>query len=119
LSAKSCDECGHEFTASVERLKACADCGSLNPAAVTECVTCGRAFSPDFSLTLDEALRTGAIVRGMDLDETQVAEGERIAPAVRHKLLSSGDETLIRIVKVLPEESWARLQAILAEAGKK
>ena len=87
--------------------------------AAKECMACGKAFSPDFSLTLDEALRTGAIVRGMDLEEDVVAEGERIAPAVRHKLLSSGDETLVRIVKVLPEESWGRLQAILAEAGKK
>jgi hypothetical protein len=61
----------------------------------------------------------GAIVRGMDLDENQVRAGERIASVVREKLLGSGDETLVRIVKALPEESWGRLHAILAEASSK
>mgnify|MGYP000087222948 CR=1 FL=1 len=32
------------------------------------------------------------------------------------KVLSSGDETLVRIVKALPEESWGRLKEIFAEA---
>ena len=117
LGAKKCEGCGHEFPQSQPRLKACADCGSLNPVSAVECQVCGTAFSPDFSLTLDEALRTGAIVRGMDLDEKQVLDGERIAPRVRAKVLSSGDETLVRVVKALPEESWGRLKAIFVDAG--
>jgi ribosomal 50S subunit-associated protein YjgA (DUF615 family) len=52
----------------------------------------------------------------MELDEAQVVAGEKIAPMVRAKLLASGDETLVSIVKALPEESWGRLKEIFAEA---
>ncbi len=117
LGANECETCGHEFPPRLPRLKACADCGALNAVSAAKCQVCGSSFAVDFVLSLDEALRMGAIVRGMDLDENQVQAGERIAPVVRKKLLSSGDETLVRIVKALPEESWGRLQAILAEAS--
>lgn len=74
---------------------------------------CGASFSQTFTLTLDEALRAGAIVRGMDLDESEVLKAEQIAPQVRNLILRSGDERLVRILKVLPDESWARLRDIL------
>jgi hypothetical protein len=64
-------------------------------------------------LTLDEALRTGAIVRGMDLDEDEVRAGEQIAETAREQILRSGDDKLIRILRILPEESFARLKSIL------
>jgi hypothetical protein len=64
-------------------------------------------------LTLDEALRTGAIVRGMDLSEEEVRLGEEMAVPVREKILASGDEHLVRILRSLPEESYARLRGIL------
>ena len=51
----------------------------------------------------------------MEIDEGDVVEGERLAPKLRQKILSSGDDTLVRIVKVLPEESWARLRAIMSD----
>jgi hypothetical protein len=66
-----------------------------------------------FTLTLDEALRTGAIVRGMDLNETEVRESENLAPYIRSQILQSGDEKLVHILKTLPDESWARLRDIL------
>lgn len=115
LGATECLLCGHEFPARPPRLKACNDCGALNPLAATHCNVCGAAFAPDFDLTLNEALRTGAIVRGMEIDEDDVVEGEKLAPRLRQKILSSGDDTLVRIVKVLPEESWARLRAIMSD----
>ena len=65
-------------------------------------------------LTLDEALRTGAIVRGLDIDENEVQVSEAMAAAVRQMVLKSGDARLVRVLSALPEESWARLQAILA-----
>ena len=86
--------------------------------AARECHACGESFGHDFSLTLDEALRTGAIVRGMDIDEAEVQEAERIAPNVRASVLRSGDHRLVQIVRVLPDESWARLRAILAADPK-
>ena len=64
------------------------------------------------SLTLDEALRTGAIVRGLDLDETEVRESEALASSIRTRILQSGDEKLVNIL-VHPDESWTRLRDIL------
>jgi len=75
-------------------------------------------FTTGFTLTLDEALRTGAIVRGTDLEESEVREAEQIAPIIRGRVLQSGDEKLVRILKVLPDESWARLRDILGVPGR-
>ena len=90
-----------------------ADCGSLNPVAATGCHACGASMTPAFSLTLDEALRTGAIIRGMDIDEEEVRHAEKIAPVMRGRVLRSGDQKLVRILRVLPDESWARLRDIM------
>jgi hypothetical protein len=67
-----------------------------------------------FSLSLDEALRTGAIVRDMDLEEIEVTQGEAIAQPVRDRMLKSGDNTLVRITRTLPDESFARLKDIIS-----
>jgi hypothetical protein len=85
----------------------------LNSRSASACESCGASFSASFTLTLNEALRTGAIVRGMDLDEAEVRESEQLAPLIRGKILQSGDETLVRLMKNLPDESWARLRDIL------
>ena len=83
----------------------------------TFCQACGASLAQDFVLTLDEALRTGAIARGMDLDEEEVQAAEAIAPVVRDRVLQSGDDRLVRVLKTLPDESWARLRDILSAAG--
>jgi len=49
----------------------------------------------------------------MDIEESEVQEAEEMASEVRRKILRSGDEKLLRILRVLPEESWARLKNIL------
>lgn len=115
LAAQFCDECGHEFTKNTPRFKTCDKCDGLNPLQAKECQSCGASFLQDFVLTLDEALRTGAIVRGMDVDEEDVREGEQIAGSVRKLMMSSGDEKLVNIIRQLPEESFARLRKILSE----
>jgi superfamily II DNA or RNA helicase len=115
LSATTCEYCGYEYSASgIDRFKTCSECGAKNPSGTTECNSCGASFSTSFSLSLDEALRTGAIVRGMDIEEEDVREGERIAQPVRERVLKSGDDTLVRIIRTLPDESFARLKNILA-----
>jgi len=114
LPAKSCPECGEEFPARRQEFKACADCGALNPPTATACQSCGASFGTPFTLTLDEALRNGVIVRGDDIAELDVLEGERIAPEVRRRVLKSGDARLVRILAALPDESWARLRDILS-----
>ena len=57
-----------------------------------------------------------ATIRGMDIDEQDVQEGEKIKKEFEKKVLSSGDATLIRIIRTLPEESYAKLKNILADS---
>ena len=68
-----------------------------------------------YVISLDEALRTGAIVRGMDIDEDEVRLGESVAKVTRQSVLESGDPKLIKIIRSLPEESWGRLKKIMTE----
>ena len=113
LGAKTCSNCGHEFLARPIAFKQCPKCQALNLMAAKECQQCGETFGVKFVLTLEEALRAGAIVRGMDIDEDEVQDAEEMAADVRDKILKSGDEKLVKILKILPEESWARLKNIL------
>ncbi len=114
LGDKTCPHCGQEFPVSAARCRSCPDCGALNPVTACSCHACGASLLQTFTLTLDEALRTGAIVRGLDIAENEVRSSERMAPEVRSRVLRSGDEKLVRILRVLPDESWARLRDILA-----
>lgn len=119
LDAKSCNVCDTDFPVRASRNKACSSCGALNVISSKECHECGESFSHDFEITLEEALRVGAIIRGMDLDEEEVQEGERIKDSFRNDVLSSGDEQLVRILKLLPEESYGRLKRLLdKQSGK-
>lgn len=117
LGSLSCGCCGFEFPKKPTRLKKCQACGAFNPVAAEACQACGESFSPSFSLTLNEALRTGAIVRGLDIDEQSVKASEEMASAVRTMVLRSGDARLVQVLSSLPEESWFRLRQIL-DAGK-
>lgn len=117
LGALSCGCCGFEFPKKPTRLKKCQACGAFNPVAAEACQACGESFSPSFSLTLNEALRTGAIVRGLDIDEQSVKASEEMASAVRTMVFRSGDARLVQVLSSLPEESWFRLRQIL-DAGK-
>ena len=113
LGERTCADCGHEFPAGPKPVKPCGDCAALNPVTATTCHACGASFTQSFVLTLDEALRAGAIVRGMDIDEAEVLSAEEIVPAVRKLILKSGDARLVKILQTLPDESWARLKKIL------
>ncbi len=115
LGATVCEACQFEFPKAPARFKPCASCGALNPLSAKSCQQCGEDFGTDFTLTLDEALRTGAIVRGMDVEEQDVQEGEAMAATVRKLVVSGGDEKLLRIIKQLPEESWGRLKKIFSD----
>lgn len=117
ISATECECCGHEFPERGRpQFKACGDCGALNPVAATHCHACGTPFGSSFTLSLDEALRTGAIARGMELDEAEVVAGEAMAGPMRDRILKSGDTTLIRVYRMLPDESLARFLDIASGA---
>lgn len=113
LDAESCIECETEFPKRQPKFRACPECEQLNPLSEENCQFCGADMNYQFEVTLDEALRTGAIVRGMDIDEIDVQEGERIKDQVRKRVLASGDEKLISLIRQLPEESWGKLKNIL------
>jgi len=113
ISATECTECGHEFGEHKKRFKSCPDCSALNNVTASSCHACDSTFAPSFVLNLDQALRNGAIVRGMDIDEDTVQESEEIAPKVRNLILQSGDDKLLKVIKTLPDESMARLREIL------
>ena len=89
----------------------------MNLAGAQVCQHCGTSLGHSFTLTLDEALRTGAIVRGMEIDEDAVRAGEQMAPKVREMVLKSGDAALVRVTQLLPEESWHRLRTIFEDAA--
>jgi hypothetical protein len=116
LSAAECSSCGHQFPrAGQARFKNCPACSVLNLNSAVSCDSCGASFQAGFVLTLDEALRAGAIIRGIDIEEDEVQLGEEMAAPVRERILRSGDEQLVRILRILPEESFARLKGILSD----
>ncbi len=108
-----CMSCGHEFQQKKDRFKACSECGALNPLSSKNCQMCGAEFGYSFSLSLEEAIRNGVIARAMDIDESDVQFAEEVFEQVRKKVFHSGDENLVRLIKVLPEESLGRLKTIL------
>lgn len=119
ITAKACPSCDHIFPPSGVRMKACPSCEALNPLGVKACQSCGEEFGHDFQITLNEALRVGAIIRGMELEEEEVQHGEAIKDVFRKGILDSGDQQLVKVLKMLPEESYGRLSRILEEAKKK
>ncbi len=118
LGAHQCQSCGHEFPKAPTHYKPCSECSALNPISAKKCQVCGEEFGTKFTLTLDQALRAGAIARGMDLSEDEVKAAEKMAPHIRSNCLKSGDEKLVRIVRILPEETWSRLSEIISTAPK-
>ena len=117
LGAISCSSCAHEFPKAAPRLKPCPNCGTGNTLGAKKCIICGQGFGTEFKLRLDEALSTGAIIRGMDISELEVVEAEGMAAHVRTAILQSGDAQLIKLLKVMPEEVLGHLKTILESKG--
>lgn len=113
LNATHCHYCEHEFTSSTKRYKHCDSCDALNPLDAKECQVCGKSFLSGFTISLEEAMRDGAIIRGMSVNEEDVLLAEKIAPGIRRKVLSSNDEALVKVLRTLPDESWGVLKTIM------
>jgi len=117
-SELKCHVCGHEFPQAAPRFKACPKCEGLNQMRAKECQFCGLKFGSDFVITLNEALRIGAIVRGVDVEEGEVQDGEAIAGEFRTFVMRTGDAQMIKIAKLIPEELLGRFASFI-EAAKK
>lgn len=116
--ATECKECGTEFPKTEPKFKTCDNCEMLNPLSAESCQHCGESFKAEFDITLNEALRMGAIVRGMDLEEEEVRDAEKSKGKIKKEILSSGDDKLIGLLKQLPEEAYGRLKKILDSANE-
>ncbi len=111
-SAEICN-CGHQFSKTTGVQKSCPACEGLNSPTAKSCMHCGERFQDAFCVTLKQALRVGAITRGLELSEDEVKEAERIARDVRGAILASGDQLLINMLQVLPKESFGRVKTII------
>ncbi|RYG97607.1 MAG: RNA helicase [Alphaproteobacteria bacterium] len=112
-AATECVSCGTAFPARKQRFVACPECEGLNRAGAQKCEHCGVNLKTSYEITLNEALRMGAIVRGMDLEEDEVQDAEKNKKQILKDVLASGDDVIIRALKQLPEESYGRLRKIM------
>ena len=117
LGAQKCDECRHEFFEISNQLKSCHHCGHLNDLNNDECDECGSKLKQEFIVELKNALRDGAIIRGMDLKEEEVKFGEAMGDSLINDILSSGDDVLIKLLNKLPKESFARLTKMTSQSN--
>ncbi|UZK67847.1 DEAD/DEAH box helicase family protein [Sphingomonas sp. M1-B02] len=115
--AVECEKCGEPFPMPVPRFQTCASCDELTPAAASACQGCGTKFEQAYTVTLREALRDGAISRGVRLQEDELAGLDTNAERVRTAVLQSGDDALIRVMRTVPEECLGRLRRILSEVA--
>jgi hypothetical protein len=104
LGARECEHCGHEFPVQEGKKKTCPSCNTLNSLASKSCSACGHSFMTPFSISLSEAMREGAIIRGLHVDEVDVREAERIAPELRRRALASNDEAIVRVFRLIPDK---------------
>jgi hypothetical protein len=51
----------------------------------------------------------------MDIEEEEVLEAEAMAGSLRRQIAASGDQNIVRLMKQLPEESWARLKRLMTD----
>jgi hypothetical protein len=51
----------------------------------------------------------------MEVEEDEVILGETLAPELKKKVLRSGDEFLVNLLKTVPEESYGRLARMMGE----
>ena len=110
LGEKLCSSCGYEFPERATKFKSCDKCNALNPISAEHCQQCGSSFLMDFVLSLDEALRTGAIVRGLDLEETEVQEGENLAELSEKGYSQTGDAKLIQANSSLARRNLGQIK---------
>lgn len=117
---KECDSCGYEFPVRTPTFKECPKCKIKNVVTTKRCHKCGFKFSLDykFEITLKDALRDGAIIRGMYVDEDTVQVGEEMKDDFKRLVTASNSPALIEIIKILPPEAYGKLVEIISTTKK-
>lgn len=113
LNAETCSFCEKSFPVREEKFVACNACGGLNQISARDCQFCGADFRLNYTLELEEAFRMGAIIRGMELEESLVQESEDMSEQVRERILQDGDEVMLKFLRTFPEESFAKFKRII------
>lgn len=116
--ASECHVCGHEFPKAPTRFKTCQSCEGLNPIRAKDCQHCGAKFGSEFVISLNEALRVGAIVRGVDVEEGEVRDGEEMAGEFRNFVMRTGDAQMLKLAKMVPDELLGRFANFIDAARK-
>lgn len=119
VDAKSCRYCEYDFQLeNTQPLKSCPQCDTQNNLQALTCFNCGWSFTNEYDMTLAEALRDGAIVRGMQLTEDEVRLGEANCEKIKEAAFESGDALLIAMLNQLPKEAYGRLVKIMSKVQK-
>ena len=95
INDTECSSCGHEFNQEQTQEVLCLSYGSFNEADADYCNSCDAKLSHDFKIELNQALRDGAIIRGMELDEDEV-KVEKNGPFFKNDILAD-DDVLINV----------------------
>jgi superfamily II DNA or RNA helicase len=111
--AAECSFCNEPFPEPEMPKTSCHECGAENPKTAHHCKKCGAKMKESFVIELRDAFRSGAIVRGMDLDEDTLKLSESVASDFKREILNSGDAVLVELIKKLPEESYARIYELV------
>ena len=113
--AKACEYCDYEFPVRPLVFKECPECKIKNVSSTTICQNCGYEFTLNykFEIALRDALREGAIIRGMYVDEDTVQIGEKMKNEFRERVKDSGNPALLDIITSLPPEAYGKLVEIV------
>lgn len=110
---QTCPVCDKEFSPVKHAFKTCDICGGLNPVTAQDCQVCQHPFQSAIQVTLNDARRSGAIIRGVVHDEEDVRIGEQRGPQIQSDILASRHPELIKMAKGMPAEAWGLLLKIL------
>jgi superfamily II DNA or RNA helicase len=106
-----CSECSYEFPAKKTTYKHCLDdkCQALNPVSASTCQTCGESFHMKYKINLASAFRDGVIANELDISEEDVQIAEKNFEQLRKDFLEEGDPQMIKLMKKVPQEAWAKI----------
>jgi superfamily II DNA or RNA helicase/ribosomal protein L40E len=113
--ATVCEHCEHQFPERPPSFRNCDSCGHKNPMHAENCQACGVPVIGRWTVLVKEALRTGVITRGVDLEEAEVAQAEAMAPLIREQLRICDDENVARVLSQIPKELLPALKRFFSE----
>jgi superfamily II DNA or RNA helicase len=113
--ATECSHCGHTFPERKTQFRSCEDCGHRNILQAEKCANCNVPVVGRYEITVREALRSGVISRGIDIDEEAVLQSEAEAPLFRERLRRASSDEVARLVSTIPKELLPAVRRFLTD----